>query len=230
MGGGEPCLAHTVFPELTEAAGRLSERHWMLVAVPEFGPPEVHLHRQPGSWAGPARTGRHRPVLVPSSPGHSGSAGRNTATEHRVIPARTFVGRAALVVRLSPPHASPIDAPRVFDNARASVSPPSSGVWASTGAPAICAGLFAAKPVFRTVHRVNARVVPAVGSGQPGQSRGFQSGRFPGQAADRPTEAASGSRGSGGRRASPPGCRGRRSRSSTNRDRPMPRRGRGRAR
>ena len=78
------------------------------------------------------------------------------------------------------------------------------------GTPDTCSGLLAAKQVFRTVRELNTRVVRAAGSGQPGQPRSGQPGRFPGPAADRPIAAASGSRGSGGRRTSPPGCRDRR--------------------
>ena len=37
-----------MFPEVTEAVGRLSERHRKLVAVLEFAPPEDHLARQSG--------------------------------------------------------------------------------------------------------------------------------------------------------------------------------------
>ena len=37
-----------LFPELTDAVGRLSDRHRKLVAVLEFAPPEEHFSRQPG--------------------------------------------------------------------------------------------------------------------------------------------------------------------------------------
>ncbi len=67
-GGGDPHLAHRMFPELTETVGRLSERDQEPVAVPRLAHPEELLHRQPDFVA---RTGRHRPV--PPVPGHVGT-------------------------------------------------------------------------------------------------------------------------------------------------------------
>ncbi len=128
------------------------------------------------------------------------------------------------------PVAFEIAAPRAFENPHAGVLRTWLRVSAGTGRPATCSALLPAKRIFRTAREVNTRVVLVAGPGQPGRTRGRQPGRFPGPAAEQPIAAVNGSRESGWRSASPPGCRGRRSRSPSSRDRQAQRRGRGRAR
>ena len=154
--------------------------------VVRMAPEPGHVPAQP-SGSDARSTGHHDPgaTIVGHVSRDSASIearDKLAAPSDRAIPARRFVRPAAPVMRLSPPHASANDALRGLEIARAGVSSSSSRIPAGTG-PRLSAPVCSRRSRYSgPCARGNARVVHLAGSGQPGQSRGGEPGRFPGQA------------------------------------------------